>query len=329
MVMDRMQGVPVIDHYDAEKLEAGIHRFYFRAGASAFGVYHLLPLIVIKGANPGPKLFVQSSLHGDEVQGIDIIHSISEGLSPEQLSGVLTLVPGANPSGLGRGSRYFSFLTDGFSQTDLNRVMPGDEAASDAAGRFAAVLWNHLYAGNAHVFLDLHTQSTGTAYPFFVFADRRNPIVDHLVKLVPADLIANDPGEDGTVETEMLKAGIPALTLEVGAPRIFDRDMTRRGAQAIRNIMIDQQMIEGTADMLGATPYCGDQLTSIRARIGGISRIKAELNQWVDEGQELAEQVNPFGDVQETYVAPHAGRVASIATDPLRAPGALLVRLLK
>ena len=62
---------------------------------------------------------------------------------------------------------------------------------------------------NPDVFLDLHTQLRGTEYPFFIFADRRNSVVDALVAGMPADIVKDSAGEDGTVNSEMVKAGVP------------------------------------------------------------------------------------------------------------------------
>lgn len=52
-----------------------------------------------------------------------------------------------------------------------------------------------------------------------------------------------------------------------------------------------------------------------------------ELEEDVEEGQVLATQSNAFGDTRATYTAPWTGRVLSVATDPIREPGALVVRL--
>ena len=94
--------------------------------------------------------------------------------------------------------------------------MPGDSGSSNAAAQFAYTLWHDLYIpSQPDVFLDLHTQSRGTAYPFFIYADRRNDGVNKLVVDMPADIVKDDAGEAGTVETEMVAMGVPAMTVEL------------------------------------------------------------------------------------------------------------------
>lgn len=326
---DLIQGVPVIERLDVADLEPGAHRFYFRATEDGIGSYLHVPVMVAKGAEAGPKLFLQAALHGDELQGVRVIQETMAGMDPVALKGTVVAVAGANPTGMRSHTRDFHATTDGGQTTNLNRVMPGSADGSDTGARFADALWSRLYAGNAEVFLDLHTQSRGTAYPFFIYADRRNEMVDRLVQLIPADQVKDDEGEAGTVETEMVKTGVAAMTVEMGAPKAFDRDMTRRGVQGVRNVMIDLGMIEGEIDMLGVETYFGNDMTSIRADRGGFAETAVGLNEDVTEGQVVARQTNAFGDVIAEYRAPFAGRVLSIGTDPIREPGALLVRLLR
>ena len=86
-------------------------------------------------------------------------------------------------------------------------------------------------------------------------------------------------------------------------------------------------ILEGEVDMMGINTYYCNDMTSIRATRGGYADILVELEEDVEEGQVVATQFNAFGDVRANYTAPWAGRVLSIGTDPIREPGALMVRL--
>lgn len=326
---DTLLGYPVIEKLDVADLETGAHRFYFRALGDAIGGYQHVPVLVTKGAEDGPKLVLQSSLHGDELAGVAVIHEVMPQIDPATLKGAVVAVPGANPVGMLNHSRYFVSPGSGGSQTNLNRVMPGSETSSDDGKRFAYALWNKLYAGNADVVLDLHTQSRGTAYPFFVYADLRDEGVARIAKVLPADQIKDDVGLDGTFETEMVKAGVPAVTVELGAPKVYDEDMTARGAQGVYNTMIEFGMIEGDIEMMGVETFFGNDMTSIRATEGGFGEILVDLNQDVVEGELVAVQRNAFGEVIAEYKAPWDGKVLAVGTDPMRAPGALMVRMLR
>lgn len=326
---DIIDGVPVIEKLSVDELSVGKHHFFFKATTDALGNYHRIPVIVIKGSEVGRKLFVQSTLHGDEVQGVDVIHQLLPHLDTDKLTGTVILVPGANPPGMQLASRYYPSLNDTRTFTNLNRMMPGDAKSSNAASRFAHALWHNLYMGNADIFLDLHTQSTGTAFPLFLFADYRNAEVRRLAALQPADQILEDNGIDGSVETEMVAEGIPSLTVELGCANVFDPDMTKRGVQGILNTLIDYGMIEGEVDLLGIESFVGNEDVKITADHGGFARVLVSLNQDVAEGQLLATLSNAFGEITAEYAAPCDGRVLSVCTSPLREPGSTLVQLLR
>jgi uncharacterized protein len=145
---------------------------------------------------------------------------------------------GSNPTGIQLHSRFGYSTNDGGEWDNLNRLMPGSNTSSSALSRYVYSLWNHLYLpSQPDVFLDLHTQSTGTVYPYFVYSDQSNEVVAELVQIMPADIIKDDAGDPGTVETEMVSIGIPAMTVELGAPNVFDADMTTRGVQTVYNFM--------------------------------------------------------------------------------------------
>lgn len=94
-----------------------------------------------------------------------------------------------------------------------------------------------------------------------------------------------------------------------------------------QNFRYNMEILEGEVDVLGIETYYCNDLTSIRATRGGYSDIFVDLNEDVTEGQVFASQFNAFGDVRMNYTAPWDGRVLSIGTDPIREPGALMVRL--
>jgi len=84
------------------------------------------------------------------------------------------------------------------------------------------MLWNRLFKNNIDVALDYHTASTGGDFTMFIFADLRKPEIRQIAELFPIEQIKNDPGQSGTLETAFIEAGIPAITVEVGGPRIFN-----------------------------------------------------------------------------------------------------------
>ena len=192
-------------------------------------------------------------------------------------------------------------------------------------------IFNGIWSGNADAVIDLHTQSTGTAYPLYIYADYRVAGVKTLAELFPADIIKIDPGEPGAAEQAFNDAGMASITLEIGAAKVYQPELIDRALVGVENVLKAYGMLPGKTgrDAKVQRSFIGNQTQSIRADRGGFAEVLVALNQDVKAGQLLAVQRNGFGDVTARYTAPFDARVASIGTDPLREPGSLLVRLIR
>ncbi|MGL5334839.1 MAG: M14 family metallopeptidase [Enterovibrio sp.] len=326
---DKVQGVPVISALDVSDLALGKHRFMFEGVETGTGQRWYVPIMVAKGAVDGKKVLLQAGVHGDELNGVRILQKTIEMLDPAKMKGSVVAVIGPNRSGIERVARTWSISTDGGELIDYNRVHPGKETGN-AAERQAWLMWNKVYKGNADLVIDYHTQSTGTAYPFFIYADYRNADAKIMAELFPADQIKKDPGESGTVETSFIESGIPAITVEAGKPRVYQQDFVDRGLQGALNVLAHYKVIERKISATAHTQksYIGNDMSSIRATTGGFAQILVKLGDDVKKGQKVALQRNAFGDVVAEYSATMDGKVLSIATDVVREPRALLVRIL-
>ena len=318
-----------IDRLDAKTLEPGRHHFLFKAGTRPGGTPLLVPVIVIKGQAKGPRLLLIAGVHGDELNGIAALHDLAATLNADTLKGTVVMIPGLNQPGIEQHSRFFPLAESGGSQVDLNRIMPGKRPDKSPAEFFASKVWQNLMKPNADLVIDLHTQSRGTSYPLFVFSDFRNSKARRMAIDLMPDVIKDDAGEKGTVETSFIAQGIPAVTFEIGAPKRFQPALVSRAVDGIRNVMISEKMLDEARLTPQKKPYVGTKVSNIIARRGGIARIKVELLDKVTKGDTVAKMYDPFGSLIDTYVAPHDGMVLAIATDPIREPASLLVRILR
>ncbi len=313
-------GVPVIDRLDTADLPAGqMQRFWFRAGDNAVAQGWQVPVIVIKGARPGPRLLVTAGIHGDELNGIAVIHRLAAQVDPARLAGTLVMVPGLNTPALLAGTREFS---DG---SNLNRVMPGmvNGGAGGTADRYARRLWDALLRPNADLAVDLHTQSRGTAYVMYAFAS--TPETRAMAELVGPDILKMDTGDKGTVENELTRDGVPAITFELGRPEVFDADSVARGVAGLTNLMTDRGMLMGL--VLDMEPYVSNRIVAVRTGTAGWMTLLAPLGSDVTKGQPIATIADAFGRTIETVTAPESGRINTIATDPRRDAGDMVVRI--
>jgi len=323
-VVGEVEGIPIIDRLDvADQPASRTSRFWFRAGETGTGQRWMVPVIVVKGARPGPRLLLTAGVHGDELNGIDVLHRLVAGLDPAALTGTIVAVPGLNPPGLLQSTREFS-ATYSRNSPNLNREMPGS-LDGNAVAHHAALLWQNLLRPNADLAVDLHTQSRGTAYVMYTFAS--NARTQRMAELMLPDVIKLDRGEKGTIENTLTDDGVPTITLELGTPEVFDGDMVSRGLAGLQNLMREQQMIPG-AVIEPTTTTTGNTLATVRAPRAGWARLLVPLGGQVEKGQPVASLADAFGRTTEILTAPETGLISSSFTDPRAERGSTLARIL-
>ena len=330
---DMIQGISVIEKLDVETLPRGkVYHFWFKGMDTNVGQSWHVPVIVVRGKEAGSRLLLNSGVHGDELNGIRVVQLVANSIDPQKMKGTIIGIPGLNIPGILHGNRNYIMSDDGGSAANLNRVMPGDEAKGDATTRFAGRVWHKLWMGNVDYVIDMHAQTRGTAYPTFVYADPRNEKVKMLAELLAPDIIKYDSGEKGSVETEFVRANIPAVTYEIGRAGVWQQDLIDRSVIGVHRVMSALKMMdEPLASPLPAAPkaFLGNENTSLRATVGGFVDYKVGLLDVVVKDQLLALQLNAFGETVAEYKAPHDGKVLSVGDEPVREPGGLIVRLIR
>ena len=323
---DAVDGTPVIDRLHVEDLAPGkVHRFWFRAGDSSVGQGWYVPVVVVKGAQPGPKLLVTAGVHGDEYNGIAVAHRLGNEVDPATLRGTVTLIPGVNTPGLINHTR--SFTPSGGVSDNLNRLMPGKEDASDVSERYSGRIWARLMRPNADTAVDLHTQSRGTEYVLYAFAETKRARA--IAEAFAPDIIKIDKGVKGAIENELNRVGIPAITLELGGPEVFDSRMITRAVDGTVRLLVELKMLPADTPqpLRIGKPFVANSIMPVRTVRGGYVTRLVELNEDVAKNQPVATVADPFGRVIETVRAPVAGRVNTVATDPSREGGDMVARL--
>lgn len=326
---DISDGKPVITKLTVDNLPLNsIHRMWFRVMTTGTGQHWDVPVVVIRGAKPGKRLLLNTGIHGDELNGTRILPEVLATIDPAKLSGTITAVLLANIPGALLDQRTILVQSSGpdFS-ANVNRVMPG-KIDGTVTERYAARLWNDLYDGNADLVIDVHAQSSGTEYPMFVYFDQRLPDSRRMAERVGADAIKIDSGEKGSVETTFDEAKIPAITFEIGSPNVYQRKMIDRAVAGIRNVMFSYGMIADMPAAAAKPAFEGNEFTNVKAAVGGLAEITVKLGDMVTKDQPIAIQRDLFGDTLKQYNAPHDGYVLSVSTNPVREPGAMLVRVL-
>ncbi len=275
----------------------------------AAGALLEIPVIVINGLNPGPCLWIDAAIHGDEPEGTLTCHSLARQVSPEQLSGTLVLVPAMNAPAYEAGQRGNPL--DTFSY-DLNRIYPG-RAQGYLTERLA---WAHaewmtkvadleiaIHSGGAHSYL---------SETIFVNED------DKSVELAKAmgkgwGLVLSAISPKGNPMAAMLEAGKTGITVELGGRSATSPEAMKRVeatlSEAILNVMRHYQMLEGKAH--SAEFHWKGVQEALLAPVSGLFLPDdgVACQKPMKKGDRIARIVDIWGDTQGELVAPADGMI--------------------
>jgi predicted deacylase len=269
-------------------------------------------VLVAHGLGSGPVVCLTAAVHGDELNGIETVRRIMHDLDPTRLSGTVVGVPIVNIQGFHRSSRY---LPD---RRDLNRYFPGNPNGSSASRIAYSLFYGIIVKCNALV--DLHTGSFQRTNLPQVRADLHDPGVLGLTRGFGDTVILHSTGASGTLRAAATRAGIPAVTLEAGAPSQVQNDAVAQSEHGIRMLL----------DALGVyrQPGIGKLPTPayyqsrwVRTDHGGILSGKVELGRQVMEGDLLGTVVDPLTNQLQEIRSPLRGRVIGMALDQFVMPG--------
>ncbi len=279
-----------------------------------------IPLSVVHGVRPGPRLVVTAAVHGNELNGVEMVRQIRADVDPVRLRGTLLLVFIANPIAFIMQSRD---LPDG---RDLNRVFPGTEKGSMAA-QIAGDLFEKVIL-RADYGIDLHTAAQGRTNLPHVRADLRMPSVRRLAHAFGCEIIFDMPGEKGMLRHAATRAGVPMIVYEAGEPLKFQKNLVRQGVNGIKNVMGDL----GVYEFPRTSPpfqFVVEDHHWVRADKGGIFMLNVKPGDIIRRGEDIGVTTKPFGTEAVPLRAPYTGLVVGTSTLPMVIPGSAVCHLVK
>jgi len=257
---------------------------------------------IVHGRKAGPTLLINAAVHGDEVNGVEIIRRILRHSSIKHLAGTLIAVPIVNVYGFLTNTRY---LPD---RRDLNRSFPGSPTGSLAA-RLAHLYMSEIVTRATHG-IDLHTAAIHRSNFPQIRCNLSNPEVHQMAMSFGVPVVLNAALRDGSLRKSAMDAGIPFLVYESGEALRFDEVAIRAGVKGIIRVMGDLGMIrQRRRDEAPAEPVISRSSIWVRAPEGGIFRAKSKLGAQVSKGESLGIIASPFGDSQFPIECPASGIV--------------------
>jgi len=264
------------------------------------------PVLIKRGINPGPTLCMTSTIHGDEINGIEIIRRIFKALDVKQMHGSVIGVPIVNLDGFLRSARYLS------DRSDLNRFFPGAENGSTAQ-RVAHHLFNDIIT-HCDALVDIHTGSLHRVNMPQVRANIKLNSIKEIIDGLSDLTIIHSKGNPGMLRNAANDIGIPAVTLEVGGPFLFDKEGVEVTTESILNL-IAYMKITRKFTFFPQAKATFNTSTWVRSDFAGIYISDLKVGSSVAKGDIIGRVADPISNREDVVASPFEGKLIGLASD--------------
>ena len=266
-----------------------------------------VPLILVNGRDPGPRLTIVAGVHASEFVGVEASLRTAEALDPARMSGQVVICPVANPPA-------FFGRTVGGSPLDarnMNRLFPGDESGSPTA-RLAAFLFDNLIKGS-DAYLDLHSgEVVEDLSPFVAYRQTGQDVLDsQTAELAHAyglrDVLVGTIAAGGNSHAAASRVGVRALLVEIGAGGSREEHHVTAAVDGILRIARRLGILSGSLDPVPTQEWrwAGEA----KSPIDGMWFPRVAVGEEIVEGQVLGYVTDLVGEEGIEIVAPCCGRI--------------------
>lgn len=271
-----------------------------------------IPVSVHVGRRPGPTLFLSAAIHGDELNGIEIISRIIKSARLERLRGTLIAVPVVNVYGVINQSRY---LPD---RRDLNRSFPGSKRGSLAA-RMANLFLEEIVS-LCDYGIDFHTGAIHRSNLPQIRANLDDAATSQLAHAFGVPVLLNANLRDGSLRQCAADMGTRILLYEAGEALRFDELCIRAGVRGTINVMRALNMLPASSRQrpkANVEPVVARFSAWLRATDSGFVRYRKDLGDQIQIGEVLADICDPYGECLDQVIANQEGIIIGKQNIPL------------
>lgn len=283
-----------------------------------FNIAHLftdtaveVPVFVERSQKPGPTVLITAGIHGDEVNGMEIVREvISHGINKPD-KGTIICMPIINVFGFINRSRYFP---DG---RDLNREFPGHKDGS-LASRFAYHFVNEILPV-ADLCMDFHTGGGERFNSAQIRIERDNEDVKELAAIFDAPFTLFEDKIEGSYRETCAKKGIPILLNESGKSLALDKEMCKEALDGIKRVLSYLEMLNSNFEA-PEERHKNVLITQnhwIRTDHSGFLHVQIGIHEHVLKGQTLATVSDPYGSKSHIVEASNDGYIININHAPM------------
>lgn len=291
---------------ESRKIEMPVARLYTDTQMT-------MPIYVKRAKKAGPTVFISASIHGDEINGIEIIRRLMRRKQLRLLCGTLIFVPIVNVYGVLHKSRYMP------DRRDLNRSFPGSPKGS-LTGRFAHQFLDEI-VNQCDYGIDLHTGAIHRSNYPQIRADLSDAETLELAQAFNVPVILNSDLRDGSLRQCADDSQCKILLYEAGEALRFDEFSIRAGEKGVINVLRHLGLLRKpsskTMKKAHVEPTIAKKSMWLRATSSGIVNDKAKMGDSVAAGDVLAEISNPFGELLDAVKAKKRGIIIGKQNIPL------------
>lgn len=277
-----------------------------------------LPVYVKRAENPGPVLLLTGGLHGDEINGVEIVRRILTKHLDDLEAGSVVAMPLVNVYGFIQNVRG---LPDG---KDINRSFPGIKNGS-LARQLAHTLMKEIIP-QIDYGIDFHTGGAARSnYPQL----RGVLKIEENLKIAKAfapPVILNSSFIDKTFRKAANKLGKHILVYETGESLRFDEYGINEAVEGTLRLMKSLKMISSAPTPNEKTEIYGKS-TWVRAKYSGLFHPRVDIGEHIKRRQVLGNISDPFGQEKFKTVATRGGRVIGLNYSPVISKGDALLHL--
>lgn len=270
-----------------------------------------IPVIIERSKKPGPTVLVTAGIHGDEINGVEIVRQIvSKGINKPK-RGTIICVPVINVFGFINMNREFP---DG---RDLNRVFPGIKNGS-LASRVAHEVMTKIVP-HADLILDFHTGGADRFNAAQVRIVKNEVVLNELAEAFGAPFIYYSKNIKNSFRSSAYKLGIPILLFEGGKSFNIDNTITNTGVNGAKRVLHHLEMLR-SAFKVSKPKKEAIRITDsrwLRANYSGMFKTAVKINTYVDKGDVIGNITDPYGSFNHFVKAPNAGYIFNINESPL------------
>ncbi len=268
-----------------------------------------MPVHVLHSKKDGPILFVSAAIHGDEINGVEIIRRLLKMKALNKLRGTLIAIPIVNVFGFLNHSRYSP------DRRDLNRFFPGNESGSLTS--WLAYLFMEEIVSKCTHGIDIHTGSNHRINLPQIRAYLDDPETERMAMTFGTPVILDADILEGSLRQAVKERNVPILVYESGEVLRFDEAAIKLGVRGVLSVMRAIGMLPKVRRKTDIQPVISDSSTWVRAPSSGIIKTKIKLGDRVSENSRIGIITDPFGERESEIISTASGIVIGSLKLPL------------